>query len=182
VLLPCSQCSVADYEFVAIWTDVPYDTVMSTHPQHSQPRSYGDGWVECPTECGLSSISLPAERRSSGLNAVTASQSRLVIPSQNHLRSLPFPSGFYLLLAVHRQKPTGIARQRPRADLFANPSEALRCVPVRCVTVCCVVVHRGVVHCDAYTYTIQYIQCIQTLLRSRHDTSAISCLITWRPT
>jgi WD40 repeat protein len=69
----------ADYEFVAIWTAVPYDTASSAHPQHFQPTAYTSGWVEFTKDSGLSRIWLPAERRSSGVHAVTASQSRLVI-------------------------------------------------------------------------------------------------------
>jgi WD40 repeat protein len=69
----------ADYEFAVIWTAVLYDTATSVHPQHSQPASHTNGWVEFTTDSGLSRIWLPAERRSSGLKAVAASQSRLVI-------------------------------------------------------------------------------------------------------
>jgi WD40 repeat protein len=73
----------SDYEFVAIWTAVPYDTAISAHPQHSQPRAYIDGWVECLTDCGPSGIWLPAERRSLGSQAVAATESRLVIGGSN---------------------------------------------------------------------------------------------------
>jgi WD40 repeat protein len=69
----------ADYEFVAIWTAVSYHTAISAHPHHSQPISYDSGWEEFTTDSGLSRIWLPAERRSSGLKAVAASHSRLVI-------------------------------------------------------------------------------------------------------
>jgi WD40 repeat protein len=69
----------ADYEFVVIWKAVTFDTAISAHPQHPQPMSYTSGWVELTTDSGLSWIWLPAERRSSGLNAIAASQSRLVI-------------------------------------------------------------------------------------------------------
>jgi WD40 repeat protein len=73
----------ADYELVAIWTAVPYDTVISAHPQYSQPRSHSDGWVECPTDSGPSRIWLPAERRSRKFQAVAATDSRLVIGGGN---------------------------------------------------------------------------------------------------
>jgi WD40 repeat protein len=73
----------ADYEFVAIWTAVLYDTAISAHPQDLQPRSYGDGWVECTTDFGSSSIWLPAERRSTEMQAVAATESRLVIGGSN---------------------------------------------------------------------------------------------------
>jgi hypothetical protein len=73
----------ADYGFVAIWRAVPYDTAISAHPQHSQPMSYANGWVEYLTDSGSSLIWLPAERRSSGLHTVAASQSRLVIGSSS---------------------------------------------------------------------------------------------------
>jgi WD40 repeat protein len=73
----------ADYEFVAIWTAVPYDTAISAHPQVLQPIYFADGWVKCPTDSRFSSICLPAERRSSGLQAVAATESRLVIGGAN---------------------------------------------------------------------------------------------------
>jgi WD40 repeat protein len=69
----------AEYEFVAIWTAVSYATAISTHPQHSQPMSYAGGWVHCISDSSLSTISLPAERRSSEITAVVAKGSRLVI-------------------------------------------------------------------------------------------------------
>jgi WD40 repeat protein len=69
----------ADNQFAATWTAVPYDTAIGFHPRHSQPRSYANGWVECTTDSGPSSIWIPAERRSSRLNAVAASRTRLVI-------------------------------------------------------------------------------------------------------
>jgi WD40 repeat protein len=69
----------ADYEFAAVWSAVPYRTAISAHPQHSQPRATSDSWVEFMTDSGLSRIWLPAERRSSGLKTIAASQSRLVI-------------------------------------------------------------------------------------------------------
>jgi WD40 repeat protein len=72
-----------DYDSVAIWTAVPYDTAISAHPQHLQPRCYNDGWIECLTDSGLSSIWLPAERRSSAIKAVAATESRLVIGGGN---------------------------------------------------------------------------------------------------
>jgi WD40 repeat protein len=73
----------ADYEFVAKWTAVPYDTAIRAHPQHSQPSSYSDGWIECTADSGLSKIWLPAERRSSAISAVAATESRLVIGGGN---------------------------------------------------------------------------------------------------
>jgi WD40 repeat protein len=73
----------ADNEFAAIWTAVPYDTAISAHPQHLQPTAYPNGWVECPTDSGFSSIWLPAERRSSGPRAVAATKSRLVMGSSS---------------------------------------------------------------------------------------------------
>jgi WD40 repeat protein len=73
----------ADYELVAIWTAVPYGTAISAHPQHSQPRSRSDGWVECTTDSGPSRIWLPAERRSLTIKAVAATESRLVIGGSN---------------------------------------------------------------------------------------------------
>jgi hypothetical protein len=66
-----------------MWTAVPYDTVISAHPHVLQPISYIDGWVKCPTDSRFSSIWLPAERRSSGLQAVAATESRLVIGGTN---------------------------------------------------------------------------------------------------
>jgi WD40 repeat protein len=73
----------ADYEFVAIWTAVPYDTAISAHPQRSQLRFHSDGWVECTTDCGPSRIWLPAERRLSRVEAVAATKSRLMIGGSN---------------------------------------------------------------------------------------------------
>jgi hypothetical protein len=73
----------ADYEFVAIWTAVPYDTAIRAHPQYSQPRFYSDGWVECPTDFVPSRIWLPADRRSSEMKAVAATGSRVVIGGIN---------------------------------------------------------------------------------------------------
>jgi WD40 repeat protein len=73
----------ADYEFVAIWTAVPYDTAISAHPPHSQASSYDDGWVECTTDSGLTRIWLPAEHRSLTIKAVAATESRLVIGGSN---------------------------------------------------------------------------------------------------
>jgi WD40 repeat protein len=73
----------ADYECAAIWTAVPYDTATSAHPQNSQPKFYPDGWVEHMTDCGPSRIWLPAERRLSGIEAVAATKSRLVIGGSN---------------------------------------------------------------------------------------------------
>jgi WD40 repeat protein len=73
----------ADYEFVAIWTAVSYDTAISAHPQDLQPKSYDDGWVECTTGSGPSSIWLPAERRLSTISTVAATESRLVIGGGN---------------------------------------------------------------------------------------------------
>jgi hypothetical protein len=69
----------ADYELVAIWTAVPYDTAISAYPQHLQPMPNNEGWVECLTDSGPSRIWLPAERRISDIKAVAASKSRLVI-------------------------------------------------------------------------------------------------------
>jgi WD40 repeat protein len=73
----------SDYEFVAIWTAVSYDTAISAHPHHSQPMYHNDGWVECTTESSPSKIWLPAERRPGGLEAVAATDSRLVIGGSN---------------------------------------------------------------------------------------------------
>jgi WD40 repeat protein len=73
----------ADYEFVVQWTAVPYDTAIIAHPQHSQPRSYSDGWVKCTTDSGPSWIWLPAERRSLTIKAVAATESRLVVGGSN---------------------------------------------------------------------------------------------------
>jgi hypothetical protein len=69
----------ADYELAAIWTAVPYDTAISAHPQHSQPKPHNEGWVECLTDSGPSRVWLPAERRMSELRAVAATKSRQVI-------------------------------------------------------------------------------------------------------
>jgi WD40 repeat protein len=79
---PVRDARWTDYEFAAIWTAVPYDTAVRAHPQHSQPRPHSDGWVQCPTDSGLSKIWLPAERRSSGMS-VAATESRLVIGGGN---------------------------------------------------------------------------------------------------
>jgi WD40 repeat protein len=68
-----------DNEFAATWTAVLYDTLTSAHPQHLQPTPYTNSWVEFTTDSGPSRIWLPAERRSSGLKTVAASQSRQVI-------------------------------------------------------------------------------------------------------
>jgi WD40 repeat protein len=73
----------ADYEFAAVWSAIPYDDAISAHRQHSQPRAYEDGWIECPTDSGPSRIWLPAERRTSTMQAVAATGSRLVIGSSN---------------------------------------------------------------------------------------------------
>jgi WD40 repeat protein len=73
----------ADYGFVATWTAVPYDTAISAHPQHPQPRSYNDGWFECTTGSGPSRIWLPAERQTLAINAAAATESRLVIGGSN---------------------------------------------------------------------------------------------------
>jgi WD40 repeat protein len=73
----------ADYEFVAIWTAVPYDTAISAHPQDLQPRSLANGWVKCPTDSGPSRIWLPAERQSSSIHTIAATGSRLVIGGSN---------------------------------------------------------------------------------------------------
>jgi WD40 repeat protein len=78
----------ADNELVAEWTVVPYDTAITAHPQQTQPRATSDGWVECTTKSGPSRIWLPAERRSSGLPAVAASQSRLVIGSSSGVMTM----------------------------------------------------------------------------------------------
>jgi WD40 repeat protein len=73
----------ADYEFVAIWTKVPYDTAISAHPQRSQPMPYNGGWVKCTTDSGSSWIWLSAERRSLTMKVVAATESRLVIGGGN---------------------------------------------------------------------------------------------------
>jgi WD40 repeat protein len=78
-----SDARWADYDSAAIWIAVPYDTAISAHPQHLQPRCYNDGWVECPIGFGSSMIWLPAKHRSSVIDAVTARESRLVIGSNN---------------------------------------------------------------------------------------------------
>jgi hypothetical protein len=68
----------ADHEFAVIWTAVPYDTAASAHPHYFDPHQYED-WVKHLTDYGPLRIWLPAERRSSALEAVAGTKSRLVI-------------------------------------------------------------------------------------------------------
>jgi hypothetical protein len=74
---------MSDCEFVATWTEVPYETAISAHPQHSQPRVSSNGWVQCTQDTSTTRIWLPAERRAAGFVAVAATESRLVIGGGN---------------------------------------------------------------------------------------------------
>jgi WD40 repeat protein len=87
-LLLYSRRLMADYEFVAVWTAVPYYTAIKAHPQqvhpqYYQPTTWGNGWVQCTTDSGPSKIWIPAERRASGLEAIGATETRLVIGGRN---------------------------------------------------------------------------------------------------
>jgi hypothetical protein len=74
---------MSDYDFIALWTEVLYDTAISVHPQHSQPIEYSNGWVQCTPDVSSSRIWIPAERRSLTLGATAGTESRLVIGGSN---------------------------------------------------------------------------------------------------
>jgi hypothetical protein len=74
---------MADCEFVVMWTAVLYDTAISAHPQRSQPRVLGDGWVHYTPDANTSKIWIPAERRSLYFKAVAATESRLMVGDSN---------------------------------------------------------------------------------------------------